>query len=190
MGNPPLPCSVFARQEDNVVSEVEGDLLQREVCIGNRFRANDIAVAVLTREGGGLVGMHPQCPKLEGFGGHALGEALCQGDLIQQPIGSSGVGHILSAVRKENRAHEAVTVPLLGARELPQGGWGEEVGCLGHDSHSLSSLVWCCSAAATPARLAKTGGSKVRMHLPEGDHPKPERARSEVACNFFGETGK
>ena len=68
MGNPPLPCSVFARQEDNVVSEVEGDLLQREVCIWNRFRENDIAVAILAREGGGVVGMHPQLPKLELFG--------------------------------------------------------------------------------------------------------------------------
>ena len=29
-----------------------------------------------------------------------------------------------------------------------------------------------------------------RGYWKDTDHPKPERARSEVACNFFGETGK
>ena len=38
----------------------------------------------------------------------------------------------------------------------------------------------------TPARLAKTGGSKVKIHGPEGDHPKPAGREAKLHATFLG----
>jgi hypothetical protein len=120
--------------------------------------------------------VHPQFPKLECFGGHALGEALRQGDLIQQPIGSSSVGHIFSAVRKKDRAHQAVTVPLLGARELPQRGLGEKVGFLGHIATPCFRWVGVAAALQLLPVWRRLGVAEVKG--------------SEVARDFFGGAAK
>jgi hypothetical protein len=55
-------CSVFARQEDRVVLEVEDDFVERKVGEFDLFREHGFAVAVLAAKRGRVVGPHLQFP--------------------------------------------------------------------------------------------------------------------------------
>ena len=74
---------IFAGQQDDAVGEIQRDFLQREVREGERLGEYRVAVAVLSGEGGGTVGMHAKRPELERLGGHALIAALREGDVIE-----------------------------------------------------------------------------------------------------------
>ena len=64
---------------------------------------DDLAVAVLASEGGGVIGVDGQYPELEGLGGYD-GDRLGESENIEQPIGSAVFGHMLHAVGVENLA--------------------------------------------------------------------------------------
>lgn len=81
---------------------------------------SDVAVAVVTAKRGGVVGPHFQFPHLKFFGCNSLFVGLDQRDFVEQPIRPAGIGDILRAVREQNFAVDAVTIPLLGAGELAE----------------------------------------------------------------------
>ena len=112
---------------------IQRDLLQREIREGDRLGEDRVAVAVLAGEGGAAVGMHPEPPELERFGGDALVIALREGDVIEQPVRSALLGDIFRTVRIQDLAHEGMAVPCLGAGELPQVVGGEGFFRVGHD---------------------------------------------------------
>jgi hypothetical protein len=51
-----MASSIFTWQVDYVVGEIERNSFEREICERDLFSENDIAVAVVTGEGGGLLG--------------------------------------------------------------------------------------------------------------------------------------
>jgi hypothetical protein len=113
-------CLVFARQEDGFVGEIEGDFLKREVGVVEPLFEHDMPVAVVASERRGLVGIDGQFPELKFLDGHSLVVALREGDLVEQPISATSIGHMLRPVRVKNVPHESMPPPRLAARELPQ----------------------------------------------------------------------
>jgi hypothetical protein len=84
-----------------------------------------MTVAVLTGQGGRVVGIDGEFPHLKRFAGDTLVKALGKGDFIEQPIGSAVIGNMLGAVCIQHIAHQAVPVPMLAAGELPQVACGQ-----------------------------------------------------------------
>jgi hypothetical protein len=83
---------------------------------------DDLAVAVLADEGGGVIGLDGQYPELEGFGDHC-GDRLGESETIEQPIGSVLFGNMLHTVGVENLAGEGMAIPVFRAGKLPQVGF-------------------------------------------------------------------
>lgn len=63
---------IFAGQQDDVIGKVEADFLHWEIGVADSFSEYDLAVAVLTGESSGLVGVDLEFPELEQFGGDAV----------------------------------------------------------------------------------------------------------------------
>jgi hypothetical protein len=53
---PVMASSIFTRQVDYVVGEIERNGFEREICERDLFSENDIAVTVVAVESGGLLG--------------------------------------------------------------------------------------------------------------------------------------
>src|SRR5271165_732594 len=149
--------SVFARQVDDVVHEIEGDFVERKIGELDLLRKHGAAIAVLTRELGRAVGSDFQRPHLKLLGCDAFVVGLDQRDFVQQPISLCGVGDILCAVGEGDPAIDPVAIPVFAAGELAQVGFGK---CLGHGV-SLSHWFWVASADATLAS-PRTGVASAR----------------------------
>ena len=115
---------IFARQHDDIIGEVEGHFIEREVGELDPLGEADVRVAILAFEGGGMVRIDLELPDLEGFGCD-FANGLREGDLIEQPVGSAAFGDVLCAVGVEHVACDAVAMPLLRAGELAEIGFGE-----------------------------------------------------------------
>jgi hypothetical protein len=85
---------------NHVVGEIQRDLIQWEIGIGELFRVDGVAVAVAACKGRRLVGAYRELPKLKSFSRHACIVSLSENDFVEEPIGPSGVGDILRAVRE------------------------------------------------------------------------------------------
>src|SRR5207244_12542687 len=96
-----LVGSVFARQVNHVVGEIQRDLVKREIGEFDFLGVDDVAVAVVAGERCGVVGPDSELPDLALFGGNALVVRLDDGDFIKQPVGAGGVGNVLRAVGEQ-----------------------------------------------------------------------------------------
>ena len=92
--------SVFRRQENGAVGEVELDFLDWEIRERDVLRVNDVVVAVVTDEAGRPVGIDLQLPDLEFFRGNSLLETLADRDGVQKPIGAAFIGDVFGVVRE------------------------------------------------------------------------------------------
>jgi hypothetical protein len=104
---------------DDVVGEVQGDFIQREIGVLDFLREYDIAVAIVARKRSGSVGTYGEFPGLKFLGGNSLVVELNDRDLVQKPISSTVLGNVLCAIGVENVAVDSVPIPILafGARE-------------------------------------------------------------------------
>ena len=119
--------SVLARQQDRVAAEIKGDAVRREVGVFNRLGVDDVVVAVLTDQRGGIVWLDRELPHLEFFSGDAFIVRLNDRDFIEEPIGFGLVGDVLGTVGEQHLAVDAVAIPLFGTGELRQVGWIERL---------------------------------------------------------------
>src|ERR1039458_1535307 len=115
--------SVFRRQQDRAVGEIELDLVDRKIRERDLLRIDDVVIAVVANEGCSPVGIDLQFPDLESFTSNGFLKALRDG--IQKPIGSAFVGDVFRAVGEDNVAVEAVPVPVFGAGELAENCFAE-----------------------------------------------------------------
>jgi hypothetical protein len=92
--------SVFRRQQNGVVGEVELDLVERKIRELDVLRIDDVVVAVIADEACGPVFIHLQFPYLEFFGGNVLLETLCNRNGIEKPVGAAFIGNVFGADRK------------------------------------------------------------------------------------------
>jgi hypothetical protein len=112
--------SVFRRQENGVVREVEPDLIDREIRKLDVLCVNDVAIAVIADERCGSVFIDLQPPHLEFLARHSLLIKLSDGDRIQKPVGSAPVSNVFRAVCEEDLGVDSVPVPVFGTGELPE----------------------------------------------------------------------
>jgi hypothetical protein len=183
-GRPATACSllrsVFARQQDGFVDEIQGDLRKRKITVFDGLGEHDAAIAVFAGERGGAVGIHRELPELKLLGRKALVAVLREGDFIDQPIGPACLCDVPHAVCVKNVAHHRVTIPVLASGELHQVGFGE---CF-RISHGRSRLANRAIAASwgkrdrdhwttdqTPRVSAPPRGAE--LHKPEGCGSEP-----------------
>ena len=135
-GNPKRAnrASIFARQQDHTVGEVQVDFRQGKVGVVDGFREHHAAVAVLANQAGAAVGLHCQFPKLEFHGGDGL---LGERDGVQQPVRAALLGDVPRAVGVEDMARERVAIPVLGPGEGSQGVGGQALVSVSHDLRSF-----------------------------------------------------
>ena len=110
-------ASIFAREQDHAVGEIQLDLRQGKVGVVDGLRVNPATVAVLAHEEGAPVVPDRELPKLEALGGHGGAEFLGDGDAIQQPVRPARLGHVPRAVGVEDARRERMAIPVLGAGE-------------------------------------------------------------------------
>src|ERR1035441_9103176 len=63
---------VLARQVNDVVHEIKRDFIEREICVLDLLRENDVAVSVATRERGAVVWPDGEFPELKTLRSYAL----------------------------------------------------------------------------------------------------------------------
>ena len=124
--------SVFRRQEDRIVREIELDFVERKIRERDVLRIDDVAVAVVGNEACAPVFIDLQCPNLEFFGGDVLLEALRDRDGIEKPVGSAFVGDVFRAVGEDDVPVDPVPMPVFGAGELAEICFAE-FRCFRHD---------------------------------------------------------
>jgi len=112
---------------DDVVSEVQGDLVQREIGVLDFLGEDDIAVAIVARKRRGPVGTYGEFPDLKFLGGNSLIVGLNDRDLVEKPICSTALGNMLCAVGVENVAVDSVLIPILAARKLREVAFAESL---------------------------------------------------------------
>ena len=78
--------SVLAWQVDDVVGEVQGDFIQREIGVLDLLGEHDVAIAIVARERRGSVGTYGELPDLKFLGGNSLVVGLNDRDFVQKPI--------------------------------------------------------------------------------------------------------
>ena len=71
---------------DDVVGEVQGNLIQREIGVLDLLGEHDVAVAIVARKRSGSVGTYGEFPDLKFLGGNRLVVELNDRDLVQKPI--------------------------------------------------------------------------------------------------------
>jgi hypothetical protein len=114
--------SVFTWQEDGVVREPKCDALEREVSERNLLDVDDVVTSVLAGQISRHVSAYLQFPYLESLGLDAFVVKLRECNLIEQPIGTYLVGHILRTIGEMHLAVEGMAIPLFGARKLREVG--------------------------------------------------------------------
>lgn len=105
IGESPRQCrrrgqgpSIFRRQENDVVGEVERDRVERKIRELDALRIDDIAVAVIAGEARGTVGIDRQFPDLERFANDRLLVKLRDRDGVEKPVGAAFIGDVFRAV--------------------------------------------------------------------------------------------
>ena len=111
---------VFARQEDGIVGAVEFDLVHRKIRAFDLLAINDMVVAVLTSEDGGLVNIDRERPKLELLRGDILLVPLAEGDFVEKPVGFRTVGEKLCAFGEDDFFDDAVAEKAFASGEVHQ----------------------------------------------------------------------
>jgi hypothetical protein len=112
---------------DDVVGEVQGDFIQREIGVLDLLREYDIAVAIVARKRSGSVGTYGELPDLKFLGGNSLAVELSDRDFVQKPIRSTVLGNMLRAVGVENVPVDSVPIPILAARKLREVAFAESL---------------------------------------------------------------
>jgi hypothetical protein len=143
---------------DDVVGEVQGDFIQREIGIFDSLGEHDVAVAIVARERSGPVGTYGEFPDLKFLGGNSLVVGLNDRDLVQKPICSTVLGNVARAVGVEIVAVDPVPIPVFAAGELREVAFAE----------SLRRHVVPFSFEVTPTAGAReatgTAALKARRH--------------------------
>jgi hypothetical protein len=103
---------------DYPVGEIQRDFIQRKIGVLDLVGRRDIAVAIVARKRGGLVGMYGEFPDLKFLGGNSLVVGLNDRDFVQKPIRAVVLGNVPRAVGGENVAVDLVPIPGFAADEL------------------------------------------------------------------------
>ena len=120
-------CSVLARQVDYPVGEIQRNFIQWKIGMLDLLGEHDIAVAIVARKRGGLVGTYGEFPDLKFLGGNSLVVGLNDRDFIQKPIRAAVLGNVLRAVGVENVAVDPVPIPGFAAGELREVAFAESL---------------------------------------------------------------
>jgi hypothetical protein len=112
---------------DDVVGEVQGDFIQREIGVLDLLREYDIAVAVVARKRSGSVGTYGEFPDLKFLGGNSFVVGLNDRDFVQKPIRATVLGNVPRAVGVENVPVDSVPIPILAARKLREVAFAESL---------------------------------------------------------------
>ena len=112
---------------DDVVGEIQGNFIQREIGVLDVLGEHDIAVAIVARKRSGSVETYGEFPDLKFLGGNSLVVGLNDRDLVQKPICSTVLGNVLCAVGVENVAVDSVPIPVFAASELREVAFAESL---------------------------------------------------------------
>lgn len=149
-----VPASVLAWQHDGVVAAVQLGLGHREIGVFDFLAVDVKAVTVFAGQNRRLVGIDRQLPKLEFLGTDTFFITLAQGNFVEQPVGSGGIGQKLCAFGEDDVIDKGVAVKAFASGEMPQLG-GDGLGF----EHGLSFPVRKAAPCGLNATRQKSGAS-------------------------------
>ena len=80
---------------DDVVGEVQGNFIQREIGVLDLLGEDDVAVAIVARKRSGSGGTYGEFPDLKFLGGNSLVVGLNDRDFVQKPIRPAVLGNVV-----------------------------------------------------------------------------------------------
>src|SRR5215468_752950 len=92
-------ASVFPRQQDHVVGEVECDFRERKIGVVELLPINLSAVAVLANDGAAMLAVDCEFPDLKRLGADRLFVPLRNGNDVEQPVSAAMLGNVLGSIR-------------------------------------------------------------------------------------------